>query len=161
MVFLSLSACDYLPQQKYKPTNIKAMPSATESGMMWGGDKAKIIASIDSVVMECIPVERTNDDSSKFKGSGGSAYEIAATANISYSIIDKKFFKNASTFSNIEPKVIFEAITSNGVVIGQASGSIRIIENGSTAKASTKIYGLTLEEIKRIAKVEARWEYGR
>lgn len=154
-----LDGCNLIPREKYKPI-IKAMPSATDAGIKWGREKAKITANIDDVVIECIPVERPTD-LSKSKTNVDNEYEIAATANISYIIFDKSFYRQITIYSDIEAKVIFEALSTSGVVLGQAEGTVRIIENGSSAKASAKIYGLTLDEIKKVGKVEARWKYGR
>lgn len=158
---LILTNCDLLPQQKYTPTNIVAKPSASESGTMWGGDKAKVVANIESVAIECIPLESVKSDSSKSKNREAIEYEIAATASVNYSILDQKFFKSITTYSNLEAFIIFEAMTASGVVIGHSKGSLRIIENGNSGKASSKISGLSLEEIKRVVRVEARWEYGK
>ena len=156
-----LCGCDLLPEQKYTANNVVARPSATESGMMWGGDQAKIVANIDSVVIECIPIEKVKNESSTSKSRGNTEYEIAASASVTYSIIDQKFFKDITLFKSLEPAVIFEAMTASGVVIGHSRGTVRVIENGSVGKVSAKIMGLTREEIKRIKRVEARWEYGR
>lgn len=160
-VLIYACGCDLFPQKIYKPTNIQAAPSATESGIQWGGDKPKMIASIDSIVIECIPIENMKNEPGKSKGKSTVLYQIAATANISYAILDKQFFKKASIFRNPEANVIFEAQSTSGVVLGQSVGTIRLIENGTSAKASATIYGLTPEEIKKVVKVEARWEYGR
>jgi hypothetical protein len=88
-------------------------------------------------------------------------YEIATTANVFFNIIDKKFFNSVTLYRDIEANIIFEALTANNVVLASAKGTLKIIKGGNSTTASAKIIGLTLEEIKRVTRVEARWEYGK
>jgi hypothetical protein len=156
-LLLLISACDLISQEPYIPKNIKAYPNTEASIISWGGDTSKIVARINSLRIECIPIEIEQEKGSSRK----IMYEIATTANVFFNIIDKKFFNSVTLYRDIEANIIFEALTANNVVLASAKGTLKIIKGGNSTTASAKIIGLTLEEIKRVTRVEARWEYGK
>jgi hypothetical protein len=148
ITFLLLFGCD-LARDSYHPKKILGYPSPSESTIQWGDNTAKVTAEILSVDVECVPARG---------GKTGIEYEIAATAHISYQIIDRKFFKKATAFSDLEANLIFEPVTAPGSRLAIVRGVVRLIENADTTTTSVKISGFSAEELKRVVGVQARWE---
>ncbi len=140
--------CD-LTKDSYHTNKILGYPSPSESTIQWGGNTAKVTAEIISVDVECVPARR---------GKTGTEYEIAATAHISYQIIDRKFFKKATAFSDLEANLIFELVTASGCRLAVVPGVVRLIEDADMTTTSVKISGFSAEELKRVVGVQARWE---
>ncbi|HSB04402.1 MAG TPA: hypothetical protein VLK23_04350, partial [Thermodesulfobacteriota bacterium] len=91
-------------------------------------------------------------------GKTGTEYEFAATAHISYQIIDRKFFRKATAFSDLEANLIFEPVTASGCRLAIIPGVVRLIENADMTTTSVKISGLSAEDLKRVVGVQVRWE---
>jgi len=147
-LLLLFVGCD-LTKDSYHPKKILGYPSPSESTIQWGDNTAKVTAEIISVDVECVPARG---------GKTGIEYEIAATAHISYQIIDRKFFKKATAFSDLEANLIFEPVTASGCRLAIVPGVVRLIENADMTTTSVKISGFSAEELKRVVGVQARWE---
>ena len=146
-LILLFAGCD-LTKDSYHPKKILGYPSPSESTIQWGDNTAKVTAEIISVDVEC----------AARAGKTGTEYEIAATAHISYKIIDRKYFKKATAFSDLEANLIFEPVTASGSRLAIVPGVVRLIENADMTTTSVKISGFSTEDLKRIAGVQARWE---
>lgn len=140
------------------PTGITAQPSS-HSGIVWGGDKAKIQAEIISVAVECYPVRHRSIEREKARREAFTDYKIAATANVTYKIKDEQFLARVTKDGNIEATVIFEALSASGVELRWAMGTFRVVKRGSTGTVSATIAGLSEEEIVTVTSVQARWRY--
>jgi hypothetical protein len=88
-------------------------------------------------------------------------YELAATAHISYAIKDAKWFETVTRYHNLSDTVIFQATSASGVVLGSAMSPFDIVGGNTSGTVSARIGGLSEQEITRISKLVAKWEYGR
>ena len=148
-LLLLFAGCD-LTKDSYH-LKILGYPAPSESSIQWGGKTAKVKAEIVSVDVECVPAKRDN-------ARTGTEYEIVATAHITYQIIDRRFFKKATAFSDLEANLIFEPLTASGCRLALVTRGVRFIENGDMVTTSVKISGFSTEDLKRVAGVQARWE---
>ena len=147
--------------QNHCPHDLGAEIFAPESSIVWGGDERKITAVIQSIAIECIPAHHAAMEADRAKIGAYTDYEIAATATISCEIADAQYFESATQDRDLRATVLFEAVSASGVLLGSASGSFSILKNSTHRTASAKITSLSSEEIRRVAKVRARWRYGR
>jgi hypothetical protein len=157
-----VAGCDNMamPKPNACPSSLQGAPSPNASGIQWGGDVEKVSANIVSVLVECVPQHHTAVETNNTKRDAFTDYELAATATVTYKIIDKTFFESATDFRNMDASIIFEVLTGSGVVLGSAKTTFRIVGGGTSGNASAKISSLSDEEIRRVTLVRARWEYG-
>lgn len=130
-----------------------ARPSISNSGLVYGGDKAKMRASIDEVVAECVRIDGVTDS-----GTTRYGYKYPVTATINYAIQDTAFF-NAAIRTSAFPAIVFEAISKKGVVLGRDDTMSRWIRGDTTTSASAAI-NLSPGEAKLLDRIEVRWLYG-
>jgi hypothetical protein len=146
ITLLLLSAgCDLTNASR--PQKILGYPSTSESTIQWGDNTAKVTAEIISVDVECVPARA---------GKTGPEYEIAATAHIRYKIIDRKYFKKATAFSDLEASLIFEPVTASGSRLAIVPGVVRLIENADMTTTSVKMSGFSTEDLANCR--QARWQ---
>lgn len=130
------------------PRVLSAQPSDTASGISYGPDKSPILtADIVSAVAECIPPDSTSKSNPQY-------YSIAVTANVSYKAKD-----GSLAYGRKQDKVIFECQTENNVVLGSGEAKFAYVNGGKAGTISTKITGLTSEEVKKLKTVKVRWAY--
>lgn len=160
---LSAVACDRVLFFKTNacPSSLRAEPDNESSGIVWGGTNDKVSAKITSVVVECLPVHHKPIATDKMKVDAFTDYEIAATASVVYKINDVEFFTNATRNADMDDTVVFEALSSAGVVLKSGSSVFTVVRGNTTGTVSAKIASLSDEEIRRVAVVRVRWRYGR
>ncbi len=153
ILILFEAGCDDIKQQLQPekndcPAQVVSAPSTEHSGIEW--TPGKVSAQIGTVLTECIP----HRISATEKVAASTEYEIAVTARINY-VLDKDEYR---TF---EARLIFEAMTANGVVIKSNNSSFRLVRGGNSGTASAVITALSREEVARVKRIVVRWEYGR
>ena len=83
---------------------------------------------------------------------------IASTASIDYQILDSAFVNDAPPGA-LHATLIFEALSSAGVVLDSSSGTFEVVRRDNHASVSAQITDLTSEEIKRVREISVRWAY--
>lgn len=152
---LLLVCCE---QASVCPDTISANPDSESSSIMWGEKAAKVSAHISSVAAECIPYKRQlKKDSEK---QVIASYGIPITTKFEYEIVDKKWFENATVYSDLHATILFEVYSKSGVVLGSEKARVKIVSGGTEGSASATI-SLAPEEVKRIDRISAKWLYGR
>jgi len=120
-----------------------------------------VSARISDVRVECIPLNHESTNTENVKRDTHADYELAVTAVIRYTISDSKAFLDATSSGGLSAPVIIEAVSSSGVVLGSTFTTFAVVGGGSAGTASAKIRDLSEEEIRRVAFVQASWQYGR
>lgn len=143
---------------------IQSMPMANENGLQFGlnrnESKPLVTALITGVKVECVPAHHESSSTNNVKRDAYTDYELATTAEIKYTISNSKAFQEATRLGNADAALIVEGVSRAGVVLGAAGTTFRVVDGGTTGTASVKIVGISGEEIRRVAVVRARWNYG-
>lgn len=152
MIFL-LSGCDEIDDMLHHidTSKITAAPSANNSGSMWGANNnPNCVASITEVKYECTKGTVT-DPSGK---TNRRAYNLAMTAKVTYDITRPNFYGTP-----YRADVVFDVMSKNDVVLRSVTTNVHLVENGSSVPASAQIQDISPEEMAKIAKIQARWNY--
>jgi len=123
----------------------------------------KVSATIDSVSVECLPVNHPAIENQGKNRAAHSDYQLALTAIVGYKINDAKWLSERSGVLRPSDDVLFEAISEKGVVLGSGRGKFTFIgglETGSETVSGT-ITGISDTEIQRVRRVNAKWAFGR
>jgi len=114
------------------------------SEIQWIGGNVK--ANIASIVFECIPRRILTE-----KGGASMCYELAVTATMNYMLEDK--------IAIYEYPLVFEAITAKGVVLRSTGAMFHLVYGVNSGKVSSRLSGLSAEEVARVVRITARWDY--
>lgn len=151
LVCCAITGCNLFDRiNNIDTTKITASPSAVEANLQIGPDHNTFAtAVIKSVKFECVPIEIKND-----KNTSSRYYEIILTAAVAYHI-------NNSILAPYMSKVVFDAKSKQGVVIGTTEALVKLTSSSEPngIDVSAKIVGLTHEEISRVSYIIARWSY--
>jgi hypothetical protein len=143
------------------PTGLKAYPSH-DAGIQWGGDSARIEATIASIAVECFQILHPAVRTAQVSRDAYADYQLAATATVKYAVNDTAFFDRITRGgSTIRGTVRFHLETSAGVALEASEEDVQLVRNGTLARVSTKFYSLTDEQIRRITTLRAGWLYSR
>lgn len=129
------------------------------------GETPYLKAKIDTVNLECFPVKNPAVKTARFEREAYTDFQIAITVNISYEILNKVRFNEAE--NNLirsrgqTAEIKFEAVADSGVVIGSSTEKMHFVSSGTRGTVSSKIYGLSYEEISKVSFVRAFWTYKR
>jgi len=104
-------------------------------------ETAKSQASIDSVVVECLPLK------------DAASYKFIATAKITTKIEEGSF----QNYGPLTDAIRFEALSSNGTVIGREEVNYRMPRLIRSENVTAVFKDLSAAEMKSITKVVAGW----
>ena len=114
--------------------NVPGKLSQTASGIVFGktaNDNGFLTADITFVRTECFPVDHPSIEAADIKRSKFKDYTISTMALVTYQIKNETRFDSASSiFGTVTANIIFEAMTSHGVVLGESKGVAEFIKNG-------------------------------
>lgn len=157
-LWLALSFAQACDQADLCPPTLRSVVSPTDGGFHWGGDTARITGKVKLVASECLPVDVPARQTRDIKRSAMRTYTIASTASIDYQILDSAFVNDAPPGA-LHATLIFEALSSAGVVLDSSSGTFEVVRRDNHASVSAQITDLTSEEIKRVREISVRWAY--
>jgi len=140
------------------PPALPSEVSPTEGSIEWGGDTAQITGSVKAVASECFPVDMPAQQTRDIKRAAMRTYTIASTASIDYQIRNAKYVADAP-IGALDATLIFEALSSNEVVLDSSQGTFQVVSGDSHATVSAQITDMTPEEMKRVHEVRVRWSY--
>lgn len=162
LLSLPICSCRISPSIRAGCPELQAAPASFDIAIKWEDDDGDLRAKarIVSLAVECLPVMHPSVETSKFQQREYSDYEIRVTATVNYQTFDTPE-PLVGHRKPMEANIIFEAVSSGGVVLGSDSTRFQAVRNGSLGKASGKISGLSGSEIRRVVAVQARWEYRR
>ena len=140
-----ISACNSLQMSSACPAPLQGRPLTSGDGIQWrhnaNDPKPSASARITAVRVECIPIRHESTTTNNLKKDAYTDYEIAVTAEITYTVSAPTAFENITPFSSLEleASLIFEGISHAGVVLGSATTSFTVVNGGTTGTASAKI----------------------
>ena len=137
------------------PEAIKAEDSSDNSIQ---SGHTKLSALIYSIAAICVPVKHGKMEAKGVKTEAYTDYELAVTVVVNYEIKNPKEY--GASGQRFRDRIRLEALSKEGVVLGNGFADFSLIPGGSSTRVSGKISGLSDEEARRVAKVTARWTYG-
>ena len=153
-----MSGCDYIDEtlNNIDTSHIKTELSPNGSYIHWEGYLIPKVenanASISKVQFECVKNYTVNETTKSKRRE----FDIPLTAVISYNITS-----DGEYMSPYHCDVIFEAVSNRGVVLGSSTGTAKLISNSTSTTVSAKILGLSPDEMKKVTKIIARWDFGK
>jgi len=111
-------------------------------------------ATIENVASECIPLAEPAIETPVIKRGPRTQYEIASTATVRYAT--HEIFSGLAPGSAAYARVVFEAVTRSGVVLGSSSTRLHVLPGESQVAVSDEITGLAPEEVTRVSTVRVR-----
>jgi hypothetical protein len=140
------------------PAHISATIDQAGSSIVWGGDSPKVAASLKSIAVECFKGRAT---ASGVTGASDPTYSLVITVRTSFLISDLGFMRSPAAQGAIQGKIIFEALTAKGVILGQDIGWYSVAMGVPSQTVSVTIPGLSSEAVSRVTDVQARWQFGK
>jgi hypothetical protein len=115
--------------------------SIRQKGITW--ENAKSQASIDQVVVECLPLKDASN------------YKIVATAKVTTTIDDVLF----PLYGPLTDAIRFEALSEKGAVIAGGDVSYKVPRLQRAENVSMTFRDLSASEVSRITKIVVGWSF--